>query len=152
MLYQMKHSQHTVITQGVWAPGPKGEKLRRDGIPSLDGGLRGRRLWRSPVPLPTAMFSSHPKAPIHHWKPFSNDWRKSCSLRWNNEFFVAMENISENEGYSRNLSGYGNSIEHSQREMRSKLLNLPGAIHVNFIFLSKNLEVTFFKAEYFLGQ
>lgn len=115
----MKHSQHTVITQGVWAPGPKGEKLRRDGIPSLDGGLRGRRLWRSPVPLPTAMFSSHPKAPIHHWKPFSNDWRKSCSLRWNNEFFVAMENISENEGYSRNLSGYGNSIEHSQREMRS---------------------------------
>ena len=63
-----------------------------------------------------------------------------------------MENISENEGPSRNLSGYGNSIEHSQREMRAKLLNLPGAIHVNFIFLSKNLEVTFFKAEYFLGQ
>lgn len=132
----------------MWAHGLKGEKLRRGGIPPLAGGLRGARarsLWK------VACSITYSRVPISAYstrsslEALSDDWRECCGLCWNNEFFVAMENISRNEGPSCSLSGYGESMEHIQRKVRSELLNLPGAVHMNFIFLPEDLEVTFLK-------
>lgn len=69
-----------------------------------------------------------------------------------NSLSVAKESLSRNERRSCNFSGYGNNMEHIQREIRSLLLKLPGASLRNFIFLSEDLEVTILKGGIFPGS
>lgn len=58
---------------------------------------------------------------------------------------MAEESVSRNEGPACRFSGCRNSIEHIQRDVRSKFLHLPGAVLRNFIFLSEYIEITFLK-------
>lgn len=69
-----------------------------------------------------------------------------------NSLSVARESISRNEGRFYNFSGYGNSTERIQREIRSQILNLPGAIPMNFICLLEGPEITSLKGGLFGGQ
>lgn len=100
---------------------------------------------RSPVPLPTAGFSSQPAAPVHHWKLFQMTGGSVAVFAGTMNSLPQWKIFPGMKDLPANLSGYGKSTEHIQREVRSELLNLPGAIHMNFIFLPENLEVTFLK-------